>query len=115
MTTRTIEQLRAAFRLEDIRRAQALQRNVTVERLRQQMLQGMAASDDASPDKATDLTGMDYLLVCRQCASDSKALPVPFESAQARGQWAAEHTRGTGHVRWLVMDKKQDDKSGDVQ
>lgn len=47
-----------------------------------------------------------YLLVCRDCGNlDDDPLVMPFESAQARGKWAAEHTRATGHDRWYVEDE----------
>lgn len=46
-----------------------------------------------------------YLLVCRECGDSEDALVMPFESAQARGKWAAEHTKGTGHARWWVKDQ----------
>lgn len=33
-----------------------------------------------------------YLLVCRLCGGGD--LVMPFDSAEARGKWAAGHTRG---------------------
>jgi len=48
-----------------------------------------------------------YVLVCRDCGDGDQALPIPFETPQARGQWAAAHTRGTGHDRWLVLDQQR--------
>lgn len=47
--------------------------------------------------------GTTYLLVCRLCGDGE--LVMPFESAQARGRWAAEHTKGTGHDQWWVCDQ----------
>lgn len=44
---------------------------------------------------------MRYILVCREC---EPVLPMPFESAEDRGRWAGEHTSGTGHGLWLVLD-----------
>lgn len=46
-----------------------------------------------------------YLLVCRSCGDPEKPLPMPFGSAEERGHWAAEHTRGTGHDSWWVYDE----------
>lgn len=48
-----------------------------------------------------------YLLVCLDCGEvvDDDALVMPFESAEARGKWAAAHRRGTGHDRWWVKDE----------
>ena len=46
-----------------------------------------------------------YVLVCRECGDPDRPLPMPFESAEARGRWAAGHTRGTGHDRWFVIDQ----------
>lgn len=46
-----------------------------------------------------------YVLVCRQCGDPDKPLPVPFESAEARGEWATEHTKVSGHDQWLVIDQ----------
>lgn len=45
-----------------------------------------------------------YLLWCRECDPELDT-PMPFPSAEDRGRWAAAHTRGTGHARWLVIDK----------
>lgn len=54
--------------------------------------------------------GMDpskfYVLVCRQCGDGD--LSMPFESAAARGRWASEHTKGTGHDRWFVEDQDRE-------
>jgi hypothetical protein len=47
--------------------------------------------------------GVFYLLVCRDCGDGT--LVMPFASAAERGKWAAEHTRGTGHDRWRVVDQ----------
>lgn len=44
-----------------------------------------------------------YVLVCRQCGDGD--LPMPFDSPEARGRWASEHTKGTGHDRWFVTDQ----------
>jgi hypothetical protein len=46
-----------------------------------------------------------YLLVCRDCGDDDGTLVMPFESAQARGSWAARHRQATGHNRWFVEDE----------
>jgi hypothetical protein len=43
-----------------------------------------------------------FVLVCRICTPE---LPMPFPSAEARGKWAAAHTRGTGHDSWIVIDQ----------
>jgi hypothetical protein len=52
---------------------------------------------------AAPATPMFYVLVCRDCGHGN--LPMPFESAEARGKWAAAHTRATGHDRWFVHDQ----------
>lgn len=46
-----------------------------------------------------------YVLVCRDCGDGDDALPMPFETAEARGRWATEHEAATGHNRWLVVDE----------
>ena len=51
---------------------------------------------------------MFYVLVCRDCGDGDDMLPMPFESPQARGKWAADHTRATGHDRWLVKDQPRE-------
>jgi len=51
-----------------------------------------------------------YLLVCRECESAERPLPMPFTTAAERGRYAAEHTRGTGHDRWIVLDEERDDE-----
>jgi hypothetical protein len=43
-----------------------------------------------------------YLLICRECGDGD--IILPFGSAEDRGKWAAEHTRGTGHDTWWVKD-----------
>lgn len=44
---------------------------------------------------------MFYVLICRECGDD---LDIPFDSPEARGRWASEHTKATGHERWFVCD-----------
>ncbi|GAY12048.1 hypothetical protein [Pseudonocardia sp. N23] len=52
---------------------------------------------------------MMFLLWCRVCEPEpSPDNVMPFESPAERGKWAAEHTRGTGHDRWLVFDVPPD-------
>ena len=46
-----------------------------------------------------------YVLVCRECGDDEDAIPIPFLSPRERGEWAAEHTKSTGHDRWFVWDE----------
>jgi hypothetical protein len=43
----------------------------------------------------------DYLLLCRTCHPSDV-----FDSAQARGHAAANHTRETGHDSWLVEQRR---------
>jgi hypothetical protein len=43
------------------------------------------------------------ILVCRECGDGDHARPLAFESEAARGRWASEHTRETGHARWGVF------------
>lgn len=31
-------------------------------------------------------------------------MPIPFQTPQERGKWAAEHTKGTGHDSWIVLE-----------
>jgi len=45
-----------------------------------------------------------YVLVCRECGDGDDAVAMPFSSPEERGKWAAAHTRGTGHDRWLCDD-----------
>lgn len=47
-----------------------------------------------------------YVLRCRVCDDESGIpLPIPFDSAEARGRWASEHKAGTGHDSWVVTDE----------
>lgn len=48
-----------------------------------------------------------YVLACLECGDPDEPLLMPFESAAARGKWAAEHTRATGHARWYVKDEQR--------
>jgi hypothetical protein len=48
-----------------------------------------------------------YLLVCLECGEGDDALIMPFDNAEARGKWAAVHTRETGHDRWYVEDEER--------
>lgn len=43
-----------------------------------------------------------FVLFCRIC---TPLLPMPFETAEERGKWAAGHTKGTGHDSWFVIDQ----------
>jgi hypothetical protein len=43
-----------------------------------------------------------YMLLCTQCGPEP--LWMPFESAEARGKWASEHTVASGHDEWRVID-----------
>jgi hypothetical protein len=43
-----------------------------------------------------------YVLICHQC---EPPLPMPFESAAKRERWAGQHTTGTGHTQWTVIDQ----------
>jgi hypothetical protein len=45
-----------------------------------------------------------YVLVCLMCDPDAEG-PIPFPSAEERGRWAAAHTAGTGHEKWIVIDQ----------
>lgn len=54
---------------------------------------------------AEEAEGTFYLLVCRDCDDRERLLPLPFNSAAARGKWAAGHTAGTGHDRWTVWEE----------
>lgn len=53
----------------------------------------------------------DCWLVCRDCDGDEVMLwtPIPFESYERRGKWAAAHTAGTGHDRWFCGDTRTGD------
>lgn len=46
-----------------------------------------------------------YVIFCRDCDEGGSPIPIPFETPEARGRWAAEHKRGTGHDHWLVIDE----------
>jgi hypothetical protein len=47
-----------------------------------------------------------YVLVCRECGDPEHPVPIPFGSPAERGRWASEHTWGTGHDRWFVLDQR---------
>lgn len=49
-----------------------------------------------------------YVICCRVCDGDGEPLPIPFETAEARGKWAAEHKKKTGHDSWIVLDEERD-------
>jgi hypothetical protein len=42
-----------------------------------------------------------YILICLDCEPQ---MPIPFPGQAERGKWAAAHTKGTGHDRWMVLD-----------
>lgn len=57
------------------------------------------------------------VLVCLTCADHDAAQgldppAIPFPDYRARGKWASEHTRGTGHDRWLCLDVPPVDDPG---
>lgn len=59
-------------------------------------------SEPAEPSEgATDTR---CVLVCRDCSNDEFLALMPFSSPAKRGQWAAQHTRGTGHASWFCAD-----------
>lgn len=64
----------------------------------------LAAESDAVI-KGVETVEVFYLLNCLKCDDQSRPLPIPFESAAARGKWASEHAAGTGHNRWLVREE----------
>ncbi|HEY6493306.1 MAG TPA: hypothetical protein VIZ43_08545 [Trebonia sp.] len=43
------------------------------------------------------------ILVCRDCGDGDDANPLEFGSQAERGRWASQHTRETGHDRWIVV------------
>lgn len=49
-----------------------------------------------------------FVLVCRECWPEASLHhlvgEMPFQSPEARGLWATQHTKGTGHDSWLVID-----------
>ena len=51
---------------------------------------------------------MFYVLVCLHCSRGMDPedwLAIPFGSPEERGKWATEHTAGTGHDQWVVLDQ----------
>lgn len=45
-----------------------------------------------------------FVIFCKECDEGGEPLPIPFDSPEARGKWAAEHKNGTGHDQWTVID-----------
>lgn len=68
----------------------------------------------ARPAVSEDTRRVFFLLNCLECDGQSRPLAIPFESAAARGKWASEHTRGTGHNRWIVRDEPRPVVAGEV-
>jgi hypothetical protein len=77
----------------------------TVDRARAVRLDARAGSAAVGRGEADP--GVWYVLICRECDPDLEA-PMPFGTPAERGRWAAEHTRGTGHDRWLVVDQPKE-------
>ena len=48
---------------------------------------------------------MYHVVYCRECDPDLE-VAFPFPTPEARGHWAAEHRRGTGHDKWLVFEEE---------
>lgn len=46
-----------------------------------------------------------FLLLCLECSDGNLPLPQPFGDPAARGKWASEHTKVTGHDRWRVWEE----------
>lgn len=63
------------------------------------------AADDATTPLYMRWEEPWYLIVCRDCGEGDDALVMPFDTAGARGKWAAEHKSGTGHDRWIVTEE----------
>jgi Fe-S oxidoreductase len=56
-----------------------------------------------------------YVLCCNVCDADCGLVtPIPFLSQRERGQWATEHTKGTGHDNWAVLTQKKGEPFGIV-
>lgn len=51
--------------------------------------------------------GVGYYVMCRECGDGTKPIG-PFASEQARAAWQVQHSRQTGHSRWLVRDQPDD-------
>jgi hypothetical protein len=51
------------------------------------------------------IPGTFYILVCLDCGDGETLSPLVFETPAERGGWAAAHTRGTGHQRWIIKDQ----------
>jgi hypothetical protein len=45
-----------------------------------------------------------FMLLCTQCGDPAEPLWMPFESAEARGKWAAAHTELAHHDKYRVID-----------
>lgn len=53
------------------------------------------------------------VLACLECGDPEHPLPMPFASPAERGRWASEHTRATGHDRWVVEDQPAEESRDD--
>lgn len=53
-----------------------------------------------------------YVIDCKECDEGGVALPIPFDTPEARGRWAADHRNATGHDRWLVIDHPREPLDG---
>lgn len=52
-----------------------------------------------------------FVAICRTCWPEAQLVPdvrlvgeMPFRSVAERGKWCGEHTRGTGHDSWLLLE-----------
>lgn len=57
-----------------------------------------------------------FVICCRDCddACGGEPTPIPFLTPEARGRWATEHKRGTGHDRWTVIDEPREEPEANV-
>lgn len=74
-------------------------------------------SEELSPEQIAEPRTW-YLLWCLECAPPDDlgnariGCEMPFPSAEDRGRWAGQHTRGTGHDQWHVIDLPEGETLG---
>jgi hypothetical protein len=74
----------------------------------------MVVNGEQSFDQTDGPSKMFYLLICMVCAEidSSNSLPIPFETPEARREWAKAHREGTGHNNWGVKNERGRLQSG---
>lgn len=59
-----------------------------------------------STDLYDEVESRGFFVVCCKACDNGRPLPIPFATPEARHHWTTEHTLGTGHARYVMINPK---------